>query len=85
MNQADFFYKKQTLTAEYGETPLEFGFAGSIKLKVTGGNVDFSFDGSESHGELVDADGFLTFDKANKSKVFVKGTGSVQVWAWIGG
>lgn len=80
MNNNGWFYEAVTLTANY--VPKEFGFkAKHLKLK---GDVTFSFDGENDNGKLVAGDGMQAFSDVEKSKIFVKGTGTLEVIAWDG-
>ena len=78
-----WFYKAVTLTANF--KPEDFvDNAKHMKLKVVGGNVEFSFSGKESDGKLIDADGMQNFQDINKGKIFLKGTGVATIMAWDG-
>lgn len=59
--------------------------AQQLKFKATTNPVDFSFDGKNVHGTILPADGLVSFEGVNKSKIWFKGTGTIQVYAWHAG
>jgi len=78
-----WFFKEIALTSSYKEESFS-GSAKNIKMKVVGGNCEFSFSGQEADGKIVDADLMQDFLDVNKGKIYVKGTGTVTVMAWDG-
>lgn len=56
--------------------------ATSMKFRAATNDVDFSFDGTTVHGSIKPADGLVEFDHTNKKKIWLKGTGTLEVWAW---
>lgn len=60
----------------------EFGFnSNGMKIHAAGA-VEFSFDGKEIHGVLAanDKENFVDF---HKSKIWVRGSAAVKIWAWL--
>lgn len=69
-------------TADYQK--LELGFkAKHLKVK-TATNVTLSFDGSNDHLKLVAADGVQSYPDVNKSVLWYKGAGALEITAWDG-
>lgn len=72
-------------TTNFGPA-LEFGVrAKRLKLVAEGGDVTFSFNGTDTHGVLKVADGPQDFDECGASKLYAKGSGAtLRVFAWQG-
>ena len=80
MRFGDWFYKKQTLTANFVELSLD-GSVNNLKF-VASATCQISFDGKNEMGEIELAEGPLDFLGVNKGRVWVKGSGTVKVYGW---
>jgi len=77
-------FDEKTATANYKDTVVDFGFAANhLKMCTKTADVEFSYNGIDTHGKLLTTDGLVDFHGANVDKVYLKGTGAVvRVFAW---
>lgn len=80
MDIIGWFRATQALTASYVKLSPGFKIYG-LKLK---GDIEVSFDGTNSHIKLVAADGMQTFENVGRSDLYVKGSGNAEIIAWDG-
>jgi len=91
MADSEQFFDKVTMTDEFGDTVLNFGFeANHIIIANDGtGVLTFSWNGQTgtNDGEITATDKSIAMDGMEKSKVFLKTDNpgdTARVWAWKG-
>lgn len=88
------FYQTGALTANFVDrkwaferpdpaTPsvAEQGWSYSIRITVTGGDLEFSFDGTNVHGKVLSGQSCV-YEKRHEGGIAVRGTGTFYVEAW---
>lgn len=53
----------------------------SMMLVCTAGDVEYSFNGTTVHGK-ISADQIFNFGLRNEDKVFLQGSGTIQIHMW---
>lgn len=81
----DYFKIVETTTTDYPIEPdCQTYFRGSRRIMLVGKvgtNVEYSFDGVTTHGR-ISADQIIHLNLRIESKIWFKGTGTVDVHMW---
>lgn len=88
------FYKTGTLTANFADNKWAFerpdpadpaqpeqGWSYHLRIVVTGGDLEFSFDGTNVHGTVLSGKEGM-YQKRHEGGIAVRGTGTFYVEAW---
>jgi len=89
------FYRTGALTANFVDNKWAFerpdpvdpavpeqGWSYHLRIVVTGGDLEFSFDGTNVHGKVLGATGEGLYQKRHEGGIAVRGTGTFYVEAW---
>ena len=85
------FYETGAATALFANNQFEFEhpdpsktftvWCKSIRIEASGGDIDFSFDGTTVHGTVADGTSKVYWDRT-EAGVAVKGAGTFYIEAW---
>lgn len=71
-----------TGTGQTGTDPAPMIWANAIRISVTGGDIEFSFDGTNIHGKVLSAQSTAIYRERLEAGIAVRGTGTFYVEAW---
>lgn len=88
------FYETGTATASYGDNEFAFerpdpkdpaepeqGWSVSLRIRAVGGDLNFSFNGTDDHGFVPDGEAQTYWDR-HEGGIAVKGSGTFHIEAW---
>lgn len=88
------FYQTGALTANFADNKWAFerpdpadpaipeqGWSYHLRIVVTGGDLEYSFDGTTVHGKVLSGSDAL-YQKRHEGGIAVRGTGTFYVEAW---
>ena len=80
--QKCYHYESKVTTASDWEA-IDLGFASkNLRLALVTGTVNFSIDGTTTGGLLDSNDPLIVLSGLILSRIWVKGSGTVRVYAW---
>lgn len=83
-------YETGTATTDYADNQFSFSlptdatkqaWSKGIRIQASGGNISFSFDGTNDHGYVADGD-VATYSDRYEGGIAIKGTGTFTLEAW---
>ena len=64
-----------------GSDPIPAIFSGNLRITAVGGDCEFSFDGTNTHGKVLSGQS-ATYRNRYEAGIAVKGSGTFHIEAW---